>query len=255
MLLPRLGVRYVALFDRDGADETNLNRLHFSSRSDATQSRPKVDVLKRGIDAMELGVSVRTFRGWINDPAGREALKSCDVLFGCTDDHVGRLLLNRFAYFYSTPVIDMGLAIKVGDGDPPRVQAFDGRVTVLQPGTTCLLCRGVIDLQRAFSESLKRSDPAEFERQKAEAYVLGEGNPSPAVVPFTTSVSTMAVEELIHRLQGFRGADGSTDQRLRQFHRGADRKPGHRPSEDCPICASSDYWGRGDMEPFLDANL
>lgn len=255
MLLPRLGVRNIALFDRDGADETNLNRLHFSSSSDAARSFPKVDVIKRGIDAMELGVSVRTFRGWINDPAGREALKSCDVLFGCTDDHVGRLLLNRFAYFYSTPVIDMGLAIKVGDGDPPRVQAFDGRVTVLQPGTTCLLCRGVIDLQRAFAESLKRSDPAEFERQKAEAYVVGEGNPSPAVVPFTTSVAAMAVEELIHRLQGFRGVDGSADQRLRQFHRGADRKPGHRPSENCPICASNEYWGRGDMEPFLDANL
>lgn len=255
LLLPRLGVRSIALFDRDGADETNLNRLHFSNRSDAAQSRPKVDVIERGIDAMELGVCVRTFRGWISDPAGREALKACDVLFGCTDDHVGRLLLNRFAYFYSTPVIDMGLAIQVGDGDPPRVQAFDGRVTVLQPGTTCLLCRGVIDLQRAFAESLKRSDPAEFERQKTEAYVLGEGDPSPAVVPFTTSVAAMAVEELIHRLQGFRGLDGSADQRLRQFHRGMDRKPGHQPSEECPICASSEYWGRGDMDPFLDANL
>jgi molybdopterin/thiamine biosynthesis adenylyltransferase len=255
LLLPRLGVRHIALFDKDGADETSLNRLHFSSRSDATSHRPKVELIKRGIDAMELDADVQDFQGWINDPAGRQALKSCDVLFGCTDDHVGRLLLNRFAYFYATPVIDMGLGIQVGDGDPPRVHAFDGRVTVLQPGTTCLLCRRTIDLQRAFAESLKRSDPAEFARQKAEAYVLGEGNPSPAVVPFTTSVATMAVEELIHRLQGFRGPEGSADQRLRQFHRGADRKPGHRSSEDCPICGSSEYWGRGDMEPFLDANL
>jgi molybdopterin/thiamine biosynthesis adenylyltransferase len=255
LLLPRLGFRYIALFDRDEADETNLNRLHFASRTDAAQGRPKVDVIKRGIDAMELGVSVQTLRGWINDPAGREVLKSCDVLIGCTDDHVGRLLLNRFAYFYATPVTDMGLAIQVGDGDPPRVHALDGRVTVLQPGTTCLLCRGIINLQRAFAESLKRSDPAEFERQKAEAYVVGEGNPSPAVVPFTTSVAAMAVEELIHRLQGFRGPDGSADQRLRQFHRGADRKPGHQSADDCPICGSGEYWGRGDMEPFLDANL
>ena len=255
LLLPRLGVRHVVLFDKDGADETNLNRLHFSSRRDAALNRPKVELIKRGIDAMGLGVDVQAFQGWINDLAGREALKSCDVLFGCTDDHVGRLLMNRFAYFYSTPVIDMGLAIRVGDGDPPRVHAFDGRVTVLQPGTTCLLCREVIDLQRAFAESLKRSDPAEFERQKAEAYVLGDGNPSPAVIPFTTSVAAMAVEELIHRLQGFRGPDGSADQRLRQFHRGADRKPGHRSADDCPICGSTEYWGRGDMDPFLDASL
>ena len=204
---------------------------------------------------MELGTNVQIFRGWINDPDAREALKSCDVLFACTDDHLGRLLLNRFAYFYSTPVIDMGLAIHVGDGDPPSVHGFDGRVTVLQPGTTCLLCRGIINVERAFAESLKRTNPAEYERQKEEAYVIGEGDPNPAVVPFTTSVATMAVEELIHRLQGFRGPDGSVDQRLRQFHRGIDRRPGHQPSDECPICGSREYWGRGDMEPFLDANL
>ena len=255
LLLPRLGVKYIALFDRDVVDETNLNRLHFASQTDATEASPKVDAIKRGIAAMELGTNVQIFRGWINDPDARVALKSCDVLFACTDDHLGRLLLNRFAYFYSTPIIDMGLAIRVGDGDPPSVHAFDGRVTVLQPGTTCLLCRGIINVERAFAESLKRTNPAEYERQKEEAYVIGEGDPSPAVVPFTTSVATMAVEELIHRLQGFRGPDGSVDQRLRQFHRGIDRRPGHQPSEDCPICGSREYWGRGDMEPFLDANL
>ena len=255
LMLPRLGIRNIAIFDNDGAHETNLNRLHFSSASDARCNRPKVELIKQGIDAMELGTSVRVFQAWISDPTARDALKSCDVLFGCTDDHVGRLLLNRFAYFYSTPVIDMGLGILVGDGNLPQVHAFDGRVTVLQPGTTCLLCRQVIDVRKAYAESLKRNDPSEYERQKSEAYVLGEGNPSPAVVPFTTSVATMAVEELIHRLQGFRGPDGSADQRLRQFHRGADRKPGHNPAEDCPLCCSPDLWGRGDIDPFLDANI
>jgi hypothetical protein len=146
LLLPRLGVKYLALFDQDVVDETNLNRLHFASQTNAAEACPKVEVIKRGIAAMELGINVQIFRGWINDPAAREALKSCDVLFACTDDHLGRLLLNRFAYFYCTPVIDMGLAIHVGDGDPPSVHSFDGRVTVLQPGTTCLLCRGIINV-------------------------------------------------------------------------------------------------------------
>jgi len=254
-MLLRLGVKFIALFDQDEVDETNLNRLHFASVSDARQRRLKADVIKRGIDAMELGAEVKIFPGWVNNIASRDALKSCDVIFGCTDDNAGRLFLNRFAFFYRTPVIDMGLAIRVEEDDPPRVQAFDGRVTVLQPGAACLLCRGVIDMRRAQAESLKRSDPLEYERQRKEAYVIGEGNPSPAVVPFTTSVATMAVEELIHRLQGFRGPSGSADQRLRQFHRSIDHKPGHSPLRDCPLCADSQYWGRGDIEPFLDANL
>ena len=252
MLLPRLGSKYVALFDDDVVDETNLNRLHFSTRSDARASRPKVEVIKRGIEQMELGTKVRSFRGWVNDPESRAALKACDVIFGCTDDNAGRILLNRFAYFYNTPVIDMGLAIDVGPGDSPKVRAFDGRVTVLQPGATCLLCRGVVDLAQAHAEALKRANPEEYARQKEEAYVVGEKNPSPAVVSFTTAVAAMAVEELIHRLQGFRG-DVSVDQRLRRFHLITDRRQGEEPYEHCPICASSEYWGRADIEPFLDS--
>lgn len=252
MLLPRLGIKYLALFDDDVVDETNLNRLHFSSRSDARASRSKVEVVKRGIDQMELRTKVRAFRGWVNDRESRAALKACDVIFGCTDDNAGRILLNRFAYFYNTPVIDMGLAIDVGDGDSPSIRAFDGRVTVLQPGATCLLCRGVVDLAQAHAEALKTANPGEYARQKEEAYVVGEKNPSPAVVSFTTAVAAMAVEELIHRLQGFRG-DGSVDQRLRRFHLITDRRQGEEPGEHCPICDSQEYWGRGDVDPFLDA--
>lgn len=252
MLLPRLGLKYVALFEEDVVDETNLNRLHFSARSDAKASRPKVEVVKRGIDQMELGTKVRAFRGWVNNPANRAALKACDLIFGCTDDNAGRILLNRFAYFYNTPVIDMGLAIDVGNGDPPRIHAFDGRVTVIQPGSTCLLCRGVVDIRQAHAEALKRANPQEYARQKEEAYVAGEKNPSPAVVPFTTAVAAMAIEELIHRLQGFRGPN-SVDQRLRRFHLITDRRQGEHPIEHCPLCSEQHYWGRGDMSPFLDS--
>lgn len=255
MLLPRLGLKQIALFDDDHVDETNLNRLHFSTLSDAQNSRRKVDVVRRGIEAMGLGTQVRSFPGWINSPQCRNALKACDIIFGCTDDNAGRILLNRFAYFYNTPLIDMGLAIDVGDGEPPRVRAFDGRISVIQPGSTCLLCRGIVDVQQAEAESLKRTDPNEYQRRKAEAYVVGEGNPSPAVVTFTTAVGAMAVEEMIHRMQGFRGPEGSVDQRLRRFHHLMDRRQGELPDQHCPVCGNCEYWGRGDCDPFLDANL
>lgn len=255
ILLPRLGVKQIALFDQDKVDETNLNRLHLSTKLDAETATAKVIAVKRGIDLMGLGTEVCTFDGWINSPSSRDALKACDVIFGCTDDNAGRILLNRFAYFYNTLVIDMGLAIDVGRGDPPRVHAFDGRVTVIQPGSACLLCRGTVNMRQAQAESLKRTDPLEYDRQKAEAYVVGEGNPSPAVVTFTTAVAAMAVEELIHRLQGFRGSGGSVDQLLRRFHLISDRRQGEQPAEHCPVCASNEYWGRGDTDPFLDSSL
>ncbi|MCU7919817.1 MAG: ThiF family adenylyltransferase [Candidatus Thiodiazotropha sp. (ex Epidulcina cf. delphinae)] len=252
MLLARLGVGQVVLFDNDIVDETNLNRLHGARQADADAMRPKVEVVAREVTELGLGVRVVPINAWVGDSACRDALKSCDVLFGCTDDHDGRMFLNRFAYYYLTPVIDIGLAIDVSDDDIPMITALDGRVTVVEPRSACLLCREVIDPAIAADQALKRKNPEEFERRKAEAYVYGEGNPSPAVVTFTTELACMGVNELLHRLQGFRGPDGHAPNRVRLFQHNEDRRPGHSPRNECPLCASEDVWGKGDVEPFLD---
>jgi len=83
------------------------------------------------------------------------------------------------------------------------------------------------------------------------SYVRGGGNPNPAVVHFTTDAATMAIDELIHRLTGYRRA-GASAHRVRKFHLLEDKRPGAAAAPDCPICDSTDYWGRGDLEPFLD---
>ena len=61
----------------------------------------------------------------------------------------------------------------------------------------------------------------------------------------------MAVNEMIHRLQGFRGPDGAAAHRVRKFHLGEDRRPRHEPRPACPVCAADEHWGRGDTDPFL----
>ena len=97
---------------------------------------------------------------WVGDPACRDALKCCDVIFGCTDDHDGRAFINRVAYYYLAPVIDIGLAIDVNDTTVPEINALDGRVTVLMPEHTCLMCREVIDPKVAADQALKRKKPS-----------------------------------------------------------------------------------------------
>jgi molybdopterin/thiamine biosynthesis adenylyltransferase len=251
VLLARLGVGQLVLFDEDIVEPTNLNRLHGARRADADAMRPKVDVLAREIAELGLGVRVVPVRRWIGDPACRDALKSCDVIFGCTDDHDGRLLLNRLAYFYLIPVIDMGLAI-----EPARegggIRELSGRCTVLAPGGACLLCRRIVDPVLAREEELKRRAPQEYERQKREAYIRGGGNPAPAVVTFTTATASMAIDELLQGLTNFRGGDGWAWQRVRRFDLMRDRSPGALTNEDCPICVDAAYWGLGDVDPFLD---
>jgi len=250
MLLPRLGIGNVLLIDNDIVDATNLNRLHGARQADADAIRPKVEVVGRAIAELGLGTRVVTIEAWVGDPGCRDALRSCDIVFACTDDNEGRMLLNRLALFYVIPVIDLGLAIQVGEGEPPEVKALDGRVTVLLPGHTCLSCRCVTDPTIAAEEALRRELPAEYEKRKAEAYVFGEGNPSPVVVTFTTELACVAVNEMINRINGFCG--NPMKNLVRKFHLREDFKPGAKPHPGCALCDDPRYWGRGDVDPFLD---
>lgn len=251
-LLARLGVGQLALFDNDIVDSTNLNRLHGARQADADAMRPKVEVVAQSITDLGLGVRVVTAQAWVGDPEYRDMLKACDVIFGCTDDHDGRLLLNRYAYYYLTPVFDTGLAIDVTREDPPTIRAMDGRVTVLYPEHTCLACREVVSPSRARDEDLKRKTPEEYEKRKLESYVVGGDDPNPAVITFTTETATMAVNEFIHRLQGFRGEDGAVDQRVRKFNLGVDVRAGKQRRDGCRVCNDPSTWGRGDTPQFLD---
>ncbi|NKN03072.1 ThiF family adenylyltransferase [Rhizobium leguminosarum] len=248
--LARMGAGHIGIFDPDHVEHSNLNRLYGATWDDAEQKTKKVDVAKREIERMGFGTAVETYDAWIGSTECREALKSMDVIFGCTDDHDGRLLLNRLAYYYLIPVIDIGLALRITERFGISCLEADARVTVLEPGSRCLVCRRVVDAGVAAEEALRRTDPEEYARRKAEAYVRGEGSPSPAVIPFTTSVATMAVEELIQRLNKFRGEDGAIANRVRKFNLVEDFRPGAK-NEPCRICGSDRVHGLGDVQPFL----
>lgn len=248
-LLLRLGVKEAVQFDKDIVDETNLNRLHGARRNDVDDEMSKTAIHTRMVDDSGLGMKLATIEAWAGEPATWDSLKACDVIFCCTDDHAGRMFLNRFARFYGIPVIDVGLAMQRRSDIASDLFA---RVSTLVPGHPCLLCGDYIDPRRAREESLRRYDPDAYERLKVEAYVLGEGDPSPAVVTFTTEASAMAVNEWLAGITGFAGQGGMLPTRIRRFHARDERRPLIEPRTDCPCCALPETLGRADMQPFLD---
>lgn len=248
-LLLRLGVREAVQFDKDIVDETNLNRLHGARHSDVGDEVKKTEVHSRTVEDAGLNMTLATVEAWAGAPTTRDALKACDVIFCCTDDHAGRMFLNRFARFYGIPVIDVGLAMQRRSESECDLFA---RVSTLVPGHPCLLCGGYIDPRRAREEALLREDPDAYQRLKDEAYVLGEGDPSPAVVTFTTEAATMAVNEWLTGITGFAGQAGMLPTRMRRFHARDERRPLIEPQKDCPCCIQSETLGRADMQPFLD---
>ena len=250
VLLARAGVGKLLLIDPDIVDETNLNRLHGSTRNDADKARPKVQVLKDHVEGMGLGTQIATRQATLADAAIAKLLRACDFVFGCTDDHLGRLILNRLAYFYLLPVIDTGLS--VGESLPGRPAQVSGRVTVLRPHTTCLLCRGVVNPQRARDQGLRYKRPDEYERQVKEGYITDSNTPTPVLGSFTTETATAAINEFLAGVAGLRGRKGWASERTIRYDLDRSRPTGCPPRENCPVCVDVDNWGIGDIQPFLD---
>ncbi|MFD1488794.1 ThiF family adenylyltransferase [Ancylobacter vacuolatus] len=249
LLLARLGVGRIYLIDNDNLAESNLNRVHGSRRDDV--GMPKVDILKREIEAMGVDCHVVTSQAWVKSEEVRDALKSADFVFGCTDDNSGRIFINRLAYFYGIALIDVGL--RMVTASETYGNDLNGRVTTALPGRPCLICSGVVNAARANDEDLERSRPEEFQKRKAEAYVMGGGDPAPAVVTFTTEMAATAVNEMIAALTGFHGNDGMVPNRVRRWHARDERFTAHASREGCPVCNADGSRGAGDVVPFLDA--
>ena len=248
-MLARLGVLQLILIDDDLICESNLNRLHGGRRSDVEAGRKKTEVLKNYINEMGIGTQVAAVVAAVSEAKCRDALRSCDVVFGCTDDHWGRSLLNRLAFFYLIPVVDLGLGVDLDDKG--RLRQLSGRVTVLRPGTACLICRRHINARRSHDEMLRHRDPEEYERRAKEGYVTDADVATPAMVTFTTEIACAAINEMLAALTGTRRG-GWAAERTTRYDLDKTRRTGTKADAACSICQSDGYWGLGDVDPFLD---
>ena len=107
-------------------DASNVNRLYGSRVID--EGLPKLKIIERLIADIGLGTQVRLLPRPITFRSVIEEFRTCDVIFGCTDDEWGRSLLTRLAIYYAIPVFDMGVKIDSKDG---LIRSINGRVTTL----------------------------------------------------------------------------------------------------------------------------
>ena len=242
--LVRLGVRNLRLFDPKSLTSSNVTRVYGSTPRDI--DRAKVDIAASHIARIAPDAQVEVHPRPITHEATARNLLDADVIFGCTDDNAGRLVLSRLATYFMTPVIDCGVLLSSNDAG--QIEGIDGRVTVLGPGAPCLICRGRIDLRRAAAESLSRD---EHERLADEGYAPGLPQIEPAVVTYTTQVAASAVSELLERLVRYGPTPAPNELILRMHERelSFNREFPH-PGHYCD--PSEGKIGRGMTEPFLE---
>lgn len=242
--LVRLGVRHLTLIDPDQLTLSNVTRVYGSATRDV--GRPKVDVLGDHLEAIARDVECVRHQSMLTVETTARTAAAADIVFGCTDDNAGRLVLSRLATYMMTLVIDCGVLLT--SNERGQLDGVHGRVTVLSPGNACLVCRGRIDTQRAASELLT---PAERQRRVDEGYAPALGGVEPAVVTFTTAVAAAAVSELIERLTGFGPSPVPSEVLLRLHDREISTNvQGPRPRHYCH--PGSGKLGAGPSEPFLE---
>ena len=242
--LVRLGVRHLILIDPDDLSESNLTRVYGSHMLDV--GRPKVQVLAQHLVGIAPKLCCETVQSMLTLEVTARRLIGCDIVFGCTDDNAGRLVLSRLATYLLTPVIDCGVLLSSNVAG--ELTGIDGRVTILSPGQACLICRGRIDLARAGAELLT---PDERVRREDEGYAPALARIEPAVVAFTTLVAATAVSELLERLIGYGPTPRPGEVLLRCHEREISTNVAF-PAEGHYCHPSSHKLGVGVTEPFLE---
>lgn len=240
--LIRLGIRSLQVIDPDDIAGSNVTRVYGSTP--ATIGLPKADVLAHHLRLIAPDGDIQPVRRKVTDEEVARRLTTCDLVFGCTDDNAGRLVLSRLAAYYLVPLIDVGVLLSSTNG---VLQGIDGRITVVTPGEGCLVCRGRIDTERARAEQL---EPHEREALQAEGYAPELGVVEPSVVPYTSLVASLAVAEVIERFVGY-GPDPEPGEILARCH---DRELSTNAREPNPrhYCnPEGGQLGVGDRTPFL----
>ena len=244
--LTRLGIGFLLVSDGQTFDASNVNRVYGSRAID--DGLPKVKIIERLIADIGLGTQVRLLSRPITFRSVIEEFRTCDAIFGCTDDEWGRSILTRLAIYYAIPSFDMGVKIDSKDG---IIRSINGRVTTLLPGAACLYCRNRITAEGVGFESLRATNPERAAQLEKEGYIPELGDPAPSVVPFTTTVASSAIGEFLHRLTGYMGHDRNSSEVLHLFDSTTVRRNSKLSQSEC-FCGDRAFWGRGDTRPFMD---
>lgn len=146
--LAHIGFTNYVIYDGDDVEDTNLNRLIGATCEDAVLSTSKIDNAKRMICSLEPAADIEAYKmRWQDNPY---PLHKCDIVFGCIDGFAERRDLEICTRRYLVPLIDIGVDVHPGDGQPP---VMSGQVILSMPGGPCFTCLGFLNERNLAKEA------------------------------------------------------------------------------------------------------
>jgi molybdopterin-synthase adenylyltransferase len=232
-LLARAGAGEIVGFDFDVAEYSNLNRVLHLRETDALQGRRKLDRFREVIAESGLPTRLSIVSGGdVTVTEVARELTGCDLIIGCVDRDWPRLVLCEVSYRYLIPLIDIGSEIGLS---AKEVQSVDARVSIVGPGSPCLLCSGVVSRERVRLEG--------YSLQEQERILKMGYNPdfhlkAPAVMDLNMRAASLAMLIVRHLLQPYMLSplphtikEAVTNFSMRTLR--------HSSAAHCPICTGS----------------
>ena len=147
--LAHLGVGRFVVVDDDIIEEKNLNRLVGGTMQDVKDRRAKTEIAERVIKGVSPNAKVVPKK--VKWQAAIDALRGCDVIFGCVNSWQERDQLERFCRRYLIPYLDLGMDVhKTTHGF-----SVGGQVVLSSPGAPCLWCLGILTEERLRQEAAR----------------------------------------------------------------------------------------------------
>ena len=133
-------------------------------------------------------------------------------------------MLNRFAFQYLIPLIDMGNEIQLKEEG--KIRTAGGGVRVLTLDGPCL-------------ESMGITTPSALEREKQikSGYVVGDSIADPSVISLNGVVSSLAVTEFIDLLTAFEKRKDPNTYQIYDILKGEVFRQPFLVNTSCNICA------------------
>lgn len=248
-LLARCGIGELVVIDGDKLEKTNMNRVRGYNKNDIGNYKAKA--LSDYIDSFGLDANITYITSQLEEsPEAIDMLSSCDVVFGCTDDNIGRSILLESAYYYGFIYIDIGLTGFIGEDSQgePILRDHRGRIsTILPESGACLYCQRVINQNKIeFEEAVKKNPELKKlskEQLEKDFYLRGGGIQAPGVGPFTSATADLGVATFMNLIKPYR----SLAEDLRQdniwidfvnmyFHSNTPER-----NEDCSFCETRSF--------------
>lgn len=241
----RAGIGELVLIDDDELDYSNLNRVRGLKRDDV--GLKKSFKLKEFIDSIGLSIKVAALDTKIDlNPEAIDALASCDVVFGCTDDFIGRDVMNLALYVYSQILIDLGLGGRITEDNSglPVLRYHFGRISTVMPEIgQCLYCQDVIRDIWIHTQLVRRDNPDITKEELKERYLEDGGEAAPGVGPFTSATADFALATLFDLIKPFRRypKELRRDMFLVDFVKMELSSHQTVQNSDCPYCKQHDF--------------